>query len=159
MEINLHPPAEDHWNIASDSVFPSRLEESQWQREAKELAWAQEKESKEAEASHPEEAADRGPPAVPESKESDRVLPKETAPSREQVMKTTWNILDQVPALRLQSMHKLGSIREADKILAQTLMAEFVRLQLIINEDFTKSPFALCADLETSSAASVSNIA
>ena len=40
-------------------------------------------------------------------------------------MKTTQNILTQVHALCLQSMHELGSIREVDRTLAQTLMAEF----------------------------------
>ena len=65
MGINLHPPAKDHWNVISDSVFPSRLEESRQQWEAKELVQVQEKESKEAEVSHPQETADRAPPAAP----------------------------------------------------------------------------------------------
>ena len=46
-----------------------------------------------------------------------------------------------------------------DRTLARALMVEFVRLQLIINEDLTKSLLALHADLEMSSAALVSNIA
>ena len=41
MGIDLHPPAEDHWNVASDKILPTRLEESQQQWEAKELAGAQ----------------------------------------------------------------------------------------------------------------------
>ena len=69
-------------------------------------------------------------------------------------MKTTWSILGQVHALCLQSIHELGSIREVDRTLAQTLMAEFARLHLIVTEDL----LALHADLETSGAALVSNI-
>ena len=46
-----------------------------------------------------------------------------------------------------------------DRTLAQTLMVEFARLQLIVNEDLTKSLLALCADLEVSSVALVSDIA
>ena len=56
-------------------------------------------------------------------------------------------------------MHKMGSIREVDRTLARTLMAEFARLQLIMGEDFTKSLIALCTDLEASCEALVSDIA
>ena len=45
-----------------------------------------------------------------------------------------------------------------DRTLAQTLMAEFVRLQLIVGEDLAKSLMALCTDLEASCAALVSDI-
>ena len=56
-------------------------------------------------------------------------------------------------------MHEMGSVREMDRTLAQTLMAEFVRLQLIVGEDFTKSLIALCTDLEASCEALMSDIA
>ena len=46
-----------------------------------------------------------------------------------------------------------------DRTLAQTLMAEFVRQQLIVGEDFTKSLIALRTDLEASCEALVSDIA
>ena len=55
-------------------------------------------------------------------------------------------------------MHKMGSMQEVDQILAWTLMAEFVRLQLIVSEDLTKSLVALHLDLEASSEALVSDI-
>ena len=55
-------------------------------------------------------------------------------------------------------MHKMGSVQEVDWILARTLMAEFVRLQLIVGEDLTKSLLALRSDLEASSKALVSDI-
>ena len=47
-------------------------------------------------------------------------------------------------------MHEMGSVQELDQALAHTLMAEFVRLQLIIGEDLTKSLIAFCTDLEAS---------
>ena len=56
-------------------------------------------------------------------------------------------------------MHEMGSIREVDRTLARTLMAEFVRLQVIVGEDFTKSLIALHTDLEASCEALVSDIA
>ena len=40
--VSLWPPAEDHWNIASDHALPWMLEESQWQCEAQQTAQAQE---------------------------------------------------------------------------------------------------------------------
>ena len=55
-------------------------------------------------------------------------------------------------------MHEMGSVRELDRILARTLMAEFARLQLIVGEDFTKSLLALRSDLEASVEALVSDI-
>ena len=45
-----------------------------------------------------------------------------------------------------------------DQTLAQTLMAEFARLQLIVGEDFTKSLIALHTDLEASCEVLVSDI-
>ena len=74
-------------------------------------------------------------------------------------MKTTQDILTQVHALCLQSMHELGSIREVDRTLAQTLMAEFGRLHAIINEDLIKSLLALRDDLEASGVNLVLDIA
>ena len=47
-------------------------------------------------------------------------------------------------------MHEMGSMQELDQTLARTLMAEFMRLQLIVGEDLTKSLLAFHADLETS---------
>ena len=55
-------------------------------------------------------------------------------------------------------MHEMGSVREVDRTLARTLMAEFMRLQLIVSEDLTKSLLALCLDLEASSEVLVSDI-
>ena len=49
-------------------------------------------------------------------------------------------------------------MQEVDRTLAQTLMAEFARLQLIIGEDLTKSLMALCTDLEASYEALMSDI-
>ena len=55
-------------------------------------------------------------------------------------------------------MHEMGSVREVDQTLARALMAEFVRLQLIVGEDFTKSLLALHSDLETSCEVLMSDI-
>ena len=56
-------------------------------------------------------------------------------------------------------MHEMGSMREVDWTLARTLMAKFVRLQLIVGEDFTRSLIALRTDLEASCEVLMSDIA
>ena len=85
-------------------------------------------------------------------------LPMKMVPDRERVLVTTREILRHIHTLHLQTMHKMGSVWEVDQILTQTLIAEFVRLQLIVGEDFTKSLLALRLDLEASSEVLVSNI-
>ena len=90
---------------------------------------------------------------------SGKAPPTKTAPNREQVLETTCEILARIHAVHLQTMHKMGSVREVDQTLAQTLMAKFARLQLILGEDFTKSLIALRTDLETSCEMLVSDIA
>ena len=62
-------------------------------------------------------------------------------------------------ALHHQTMHEMGSMRELDQTLAQTLLAKSARVQLIIGEDFTKSLIALCTDLEASCKVLLSDIA
>ena len=56
-------------------------------------------------------------------------------------------------------MHEMGSVRELDQTLAQTLLAESVRIQLIIGEDLTKSLITLHTNLEASSETLLSDIA
>ena len=74
------------------------------------------------------------------------------------VIETTCGILERIHALHLQTMHEMGSVREVDRTLARTLMAEFVRLQLIVGEDLTNSLMALHTDLEASCVALMSDI-
>ena len=47
-------------------------------------------------------------------------------------------------------MHEMAGMWELDQTLARTLLAEALRLHLIIGEDFTKSLIALHTDLEAS---------
>ena len=56
-------------------------------------------------------------------------------------------------------MHEMGSVQEFDRTLARTLLAESVRAQPIIGEDFTKSLITLRTDLEASCQVLLSDIA
>ena len=68
------------------------------------------------------------------------------------------DILACVHTLHLQTMHEMGSVRQLDRTLARTLLAESARLHLIIGEDFTKSLIALHTDLEASCEVLLSDI-
>ena len=69
------------------------------------------------------------------------------------------SILDQAHALQLQSMADLGRIRELDRTLAGTLMAEFSCVQLIVLEDVSKSLVALRSDFLDSCSAFIVDVA
>ena len=98
----------------------------------------------------PTEAPTPGESPQIEAGSSGKALPIKTAPHRERVLESMCEILAHVHALCLQTVHEMGSVRELDQILAQTLLAESARVQLIIGEDFTKSLIALRTDLEAS---------
>ena len=134
--IALKPPTKNHWNIALDLILPWILEDYWQQCEANQVTPAQEERSEGAET-----------------------LPTKMAPNRECVLESTHGILDCIHILYLQTMHELGSMQEMDRDLAQTLMAEFVRLKLIVGEDLTRSLMVLCTDLEAFCAMLMSDIA
>ena len=90
---------------------------------------------------------------------SGAALPIKTTHHGEQVLETAHEILAHVHTIRLQAMHEMGSVWKLDQTLARTLMAEFMRLQLIIGEDLTKSLIAFHNDLEISSEVLMSDLA
>ena len=158
MAINLRPPASDHWNITTDLVLPLAVDTFRWRHDAKWMAQGRGVESEGAKASPMEAPALwESPQVVADS--SRAAFPPETAHQGVEAMETARKILECVHAIRLQTMHEMGSVRQLDQTLARTLMAEFVRLQLIIGEDLMKSLVALCTDLETSCEALSSDFA
>ena len=151
MAINLRPPSGDHWNIATDLILPLAVDMFRRRRDAKWVAQGL-GESEGAKVSSTEAPAPRESPQVVVGS-SRAALPTETTHQGKEALETTRKILERVHTIRLQTMHEMGSVRELHQTLARTLMAEFVRLQLIIGEDLTKSLVALRTDLETSSEA------
>ena len=158
MAINLRQPSNNHWNIASDLVLPLTIDSFRQQGEAKRMARHPEEKSEGAEGSPMEAPAPGESPQV-EVEGSGEVLPRRIALPGQRVIKTMHEILAHVHALRLQTMHEMGSMLEFDPTLARMLMAEFARLQLIVGEDLTKSLIALRTDLEASSETLLSDIA
>ena len=139
MRISLCAPSQDHWTIVLDTVFPSTIEEYRRLREQA--------------ASKPTKAG-----ALPSSSSGNGAGRTEAAPSRERALQMARSILDQAHALQLQSMGDLGRIRDLDRTLAGTLMAEFSRVQLIIQEDVGKSLVALRSDLLATCSAFIADV-
>ena len=158
MAVNLRPPSNDHWNIISDLVFPLILGTLRQWREAKQAALHQEEGSEGTEVS-PTEVSAPGKSLQVEAEGSGEALPGWSVLPRQCMIDTMQEILAHVHALRPQAMHEMGSVRQLDQALARTLMAEFVRLQLIVGQDLTKSLIALRIHLETSSEVLLSDIA
>ena len=152
MAINLRPPSSNHWNIAMDLVLPLAVDMFRQWREAKCTAQGLGGESEGAKVS-PKEAPVPGEPPQVVVGSSGAALPTETTYQGERALKTACEILEHIHAIRLQTMHEMGGVRELEWTLFRTLMAEFVRLQLILGEDLTKSLTALCSELKTSSEA------
>ena len=128
MRISLCAPSQDHWTIVLDTVYPSTIEEYRQLREQT--------------ASKPTETG-----ALPSTSSGSGAGRTKVAPSRERALQMARSILDQAHALQIQSMGDLGRIRDLDRTLARTLMAEFSRVQLIVQEDVGKSLVALRSDL------------
>ena len=158
MVINLRPLSDDHWNITSDLVIPLAMDTFRQGREAKWTAQSLEGESEGAKVSPMEASAPGESPHV-EAGGSDEALPKRIALPKERVLVTMQAILACIHTLCIQAMHEMGSICELDRTLAQTLLAESVRVQLIIGEDLTRSLMTLHTDLEASSEVLLSDIA
>ena len=139
MRISLCAPSQDHWTIVLDTVFSSTIEEY---RRIREQA-----------ASQPTEMG-----ALPSSSSSTGDGGTEAAPTKERTLQMANSILDQAHALRLRSMWDLGRIRDLDRTLARTLMAEFSRVQLIVQEDVRQGLMALRSDLQASSMAFIADV-
>ena len=157
MAINLRLPSSDHWNITSDLVLPLRVDTFRQWCEAKRAEQDLEGRSVGAEVSPKQAPASRKAPQVVAGG-SRAASPTETTHQGERALETTCEILEHIHAIFLQTMHEMGGMRELERTLVRTLMAEFVRLQLILGEDLTKSLSALCSELETSSEALSSDL-
>ena len=157
MAINLWPPSSDHWNIESDLVLPLAIDMYKRRHEAKRVEQDPEAKSVGAKESPKEAPAPRKAPQVVAGG-SKAASPTETTHQGERALETALGILERIHALRLQTLHDIGGMRELEQAAVHTLMAEFARLQLILGEDLTKSLSALCSELETSSEALSSDL-
>ena len=135
-----------HWNITNDPIYPTCLEGFRRRHESSQASQA----SKSAERSG---TGGRSPTHVttPPSATSSQTLftPTLGAPEIKGIIHDT---LDQVYALCLETLQEMGFIREVDRALAKSIMAEFLRLQLIVGNDLNTSLQTMHADLEATTA-------
>ena len=75
----------------------------------------------------------------------------ETTRQEEQDLEVALTAFRHIHAIRLQTIHDMGCMREIEQAAVHTLMAEFARLQAIVGEDLTKSFSTLRLELEASS--------
>ena len=90
-------------------------------------------------------------------------LPKKAKDNKEAlspqwVLEIMQGILERIHATRLQALYEMGSTHELDRTLARALMAEFVRVQLVMGKDLTQSLIALQLELESSSQMFLSDV-
>ena len=135
-----------HWNVTNDLIYPACLEGFRRRHESSQASQA----NKSAERS----GTGGGSPTcvtTPPSATSSQPLftPTLGAPEIRGIIHDT---LDQVYALGLETLQEMGFIREVDRALAKSIMAEFLRLQLMVGNDLNTSLWAMHADLEATTA-------
>ena len=107
-------------------------------------------------------------PEAAEALSADESSPQEAPPVKSEankgalspqwVLETTQGILERIHASQLEALYEMGSTRELDRTLSHAVMAKFVRIQLVMGKDLTKSLIALRLELENTSQAFLSDI-
>ena len=131
-----------HWNITNDPIYPACLEVFRKRHESSQDPQA----NKSAEGSGTGGGGSTGA-TTPPSTTSSQPLFTPTLGAHE-IKEIVREILDQVYALHLETLQEMGFIREVDRALAKSVMAEFIRLQFIVGDGLNTSLQAMYADLE-----------
>ena len=150
--IPLRPPSSRHWNIDSDLIFTIVVYTHLRQHEAKKTGQDHERESAGAEESPRETSAPEGA-SLATAGSSQAASPMKTGHQEEQDLEVALGAVRHIHAIRLQTIHDMGCVREVEQAAVSTLMAKFARLQAILGEDLTQSLSALRLELEASSKA------
>ena len=145
---------DEHWNVTNDPIYPACLEGFRRRHES----------SQASQANKSGEGSDTGggsptcvmtPLSTPNSQPlltpSSQPLLTPTLGAHE-IRGIICDTLDQVYALCLKTLQEMGFIQEVDRALAKSIMAEFLRLQLIVRDDLNTSLWAMYADLEATAA-------
>ena len=142
LSVALAVADDEHWNIANDPIYPVCLAEFRKKHEASQASQAN-KSVKKPGIEGGSSTLAMTPPSATSSKP-----PPTPALGDHEVMELVRDTLDQVYALRLETLQEMGFIREVDRALAKSIMSEFIRLQLIVGDDLNTSLRAMHAGLE-----------
>ena len=142
LSVTLEAADSEHWNIANDPIYPACLAEFGKRHESSQAPQANKSVQKSGMGGGSPTCA-MTPPSATSSKP-----PPTPALGDHEVMELMCDTLDQVYALRLETLQEMGFIREVDRALAKSIMSEFIRLQLIVGDDLNTSLRAMHADLE-----------
>ena len=142
LSVTLAAADSEHWNIANDPIYLACLAEFRKRHESSQASQANKSVQKSGTGGGSPTHA-MTPPSATSSKP-----PPTPALGDHEVMELVHDTLDQVYALRLETLQEMGFIREVDRALAKSIMSEFIRLQLIVGDDLNTSLWAMHADLE-----------
>ena len=142
LSVTLEDADSEHWNIANDPIYPACLAEFRKRHESFRASQANKSVQKSGTGGGSPTCA-MTPPSATSSKP-----PPTPALGDHEVMELVCDTLDQVYALRLETLQEMGFIQEVDRALAKSIMSEFIRLQLIVGDDLNTSLRAMHADLE-----------
>ena len=135
-----------HWNVTNDPIYPACLEGFRRRHASSQASQANE--------SAKGSGTGGGSPTcamTPPSTTSSQPLFTPTLGAHE-IRGIIRDTLDQVYALHLETLQEMGFIQEVDRALPKSIMAEFLRLQLIVGDDLNTSLWAMHADLEATAA-------
>ena len=131
-----------HWNIVNDPIFPSCLATFRVRHEASLASGTA--------------ASTGGPSSQGGSSTPLQELPSATWPQPPPTPPLEWHevytrvteVMDQVHDLHLQLLQEIGFVREIDQALSKSLMVEFLRLKIIIGDDFSRALQTWQTDME-----------
>ena len=135
-----------HWNVTNDPVYPACLEVFRRRHESSRDPQA----NKSAEGSGTGGGSPTGVMTPLSTTGSKPLLTPTLGPH--EIRKIVHETLDQVYALLLEALQEIGFIREVDRALAKSIMAEFIRLQLIVGDGLNTSLRVMHTDLEATAA-------
>ena len=142
LSVTLAAADSEHWNIANDPIYPACLARFRKRHESSQASQANKSVQKSGTGGGSPTHA-MTPPSATSSKP-----PPTPALGDHEVMELVRDTLDQVYALRLETLQEMGFVQEVDRALAKSIMSEFIRLQLIVGDDLNTSLQAMHADLE-----------
>ena len=126
----LRPPSSRHWNIDSDLIFTIAVDTHRRRHEAKRTGQDQERESAGAEESPRETPAAKGA-SLATAGSSQAASPTETTRQEEQDLEVALTVFRHIHAIRLQTIHDMGCVREIEQVAVRNLMAEFAGYKLL----------------------------